>query len=303
MWQSIHARPVGTDQVDELLVQPLGEEVTPLPEGTLLHRELGTGWLDLNLLLSRRQAACLDLACLLGIETVAGATLAAVEETTAGDRPAYALEVVLPADFTRTLLVDRQSYDLIAVEDRDRGDVIARLEHRERRALTGPDVSEAIFAALPAGVSLVRAGEEAAGAVDRVWIVSATPAPGSSLEGPTRFEVVGYELASLPEALLQVALARPGYEQTEGRLPLINGGQMQVEAPGGEVTVSFSVNPAEEQWPGRASCRFWSPWRNLAVASAWRAWPASSLPTIRGKSFPDTAWQKCGHGSYAGLRS
>lgn len=281
IWQSIHPQPVGSTAVTELFVQPAGEPVA-LPEGALLHRELTAGWLDLNRLLAERTAACVDLYCLLGIDAAAG-SLSGVEETTWEDgRAVYEIAVALPAEFSRTLVLDQESGRLLAVEDRDRGQPVARLEHLERRGLTADELGEGFFAGAPDGLALVQASPQAG--ADRVWIVSVSPEPGSTLATATQFEVVvGYELVSVPEARLEVALAQPDFQPVAGgRLPIIRLGQTEVDAASSEARFTFTLRPNEEQWLGTSELALWVTLSHFTGAH--------TLEIIAGELFTDYSW-------------
>jgi hypothetical protein len=283
VWQSIHPQPVGSAPLTELFVQPAGEPVA-LPEGALLHQDVATGWLDLNRLLAERTAACIDLYCLLGIDAASG-SLSSVEETTGETgEPVYRIEVSLPADFSRTLVLDRETGRLQAVEDRDRGQLIARLEHVERRGLATDELGEGFFASAPAGLALVQSSPQEG--ADRVWIVSVSPEPGSVVTTTTRFEVViGYELASLPKAQIDVALARPDFRPGPGgRLPVERGGQVEVDAAGDEATITFTLGPDELQWLGedRVEMALWVLMGHFSGVQ--------QISTVAGELFTDYAW-------------
>ncbi len=282
-WQSIHPQPVGTAAVSELFVQPAGEPVA-LPEGALLHQDAAAGWLDLNRLLAERAAACLDLYCLLGIDA-AGGNLSSVEETTTdGGRAVYRVQVALPAEFSRTLLLDRESSRLLAVEDRDRGQLVARLEHVERRGLAADELGEGFFASAPDGLTLVQ-GRPEEGA-DRLWIISVSPEPGSTLTAPTQFEVVvGYELVSVPKARIDVALARPDFRPGPGgRLPVERVAQVEVDANGSEASITFMFNPDELQWLGedRVEMALWVLMGHFSGVQ--------QMSTVAGELFRDYSW-------------
>jgi len=283
VWQSIHPQPVGSSPVTELFVQPAGEPVA-LPEGALLHQDAATGWLDLNRLLAERATACLDLYCLLGIDAAAG-SLSGVEETTTDDgRAVYRVEVALPAEFSRTLLLDRESSRLLAVEDRDRGQLVARLEHVERRGLAAGELAEGFFTSVPDGLALVQSSPQEG--ADRVWIVSVSPEPGSIVTTTTWFEVViGYELASLPEALIDVALARPDFRPGPGgRLPVERVARVEVDASSKEATITFTLNPDELQWLGedRVEMALWVLMGHFSGVQ--------QMSTVAGELFRDYSW-------------
>jgi hypothetical protein len=284
VWQSVHSQPLGAAPVSEVFAQTAGEEV-PLPEGALLRRDAAVGWMDLDKMLSERAVACLDLYCLLGIGQEDVAVLAGVEEATWEDgRAVYLLEASLPLGFTRTLVLDRNSSRLIAVEDWDRGERISRLVHLDRQGMTTAELGETFFASLPVGLTLART-EEQVGA-DRLWIIHASPAPGSVVTATTRFEVViGYELASLPEALIDVALARPDFRPGPGgRLPVVRGGRAEVNASGDEATISFTLGPEELQWLGedRVEMALWVLMGHFSGAH--------EMSVVAGELFRDYQW-------------
>jgi hypothetical protein len=284
VWQSIHTLPLGEATVTELFAHTAVEEL-PLPEGALLRRDAAVGWMDLDTMLAERAAACLDLYCLLGIDEDGAAGLAGVEEATWEDgRAVYVLEAALPAEFTRTLVLDRESNRLVAVEDRDRGELIARQVHLERRGMTAAELGETFFASVPTGLTLARTEEQAG--VDRIWIVHTSPAPGSVVTATTPFEVViGYELVSLPEALIDVALARPDFRPGPGgRLPVERGGRVEVHADGNEATITFALGPQELEWLGEAKVEM-ALWVLMGHFSG-----AHQISVVAGELFTDYQW-------------
>jgi hypothetical protein len=284
VWQSVHSQPLGAGPVSEVFAHTAGEEV-PLPEGALLRRDAALGWMALDKMLSERAIACLDLYCLLGIDKEDVAMLTGIEEAIWEDgRAAYLLEVDLPLGFTRTLVLDRDSSRLIAVEDRDRGELISRLVHLERRGMTAAELGETFFASVPTGLRLSRTEEQVG--VDRVWIIHTSPAPGSIVTTTTPFEVViGYELVSLPEALIDVALARPDFRPGPGgRLPVERGGRVEVDADGNEATITFALGPQELQWLGEDKVEM-ALWVLMGHFTG-----AHQISVVAGELFTDYQW-------------
>jgi hypothetical protein len=76
---------------------------------------------------------------------------------------------------------------------------------------------------------------------DRLWLISASPEPGSPLAGQTPFRVeIGYRLVSAPTADVRLHLVHPEWESAggDGRLP-INGAGDVAAVTYGEGTLTF----------------------------------------------------------------
>jgi hypothetical protein len=311
VWRSVHAQPVGAETVTAIYELPLETYRAQIPAGSpslpLFFSELSTAWPVLERLVTARSEACADLNCMFGVPqgewtchgeectlpvddgTVYVEALVS-RKTLADGRAVYEVRLNFPGDWTRVLLVDAESFALVEITDSVKGRMVTRLRHLERRALSEPLESDQIFGPFPEGLEVVASDQTEAG-VDRVWIVSATPEAGTMLRGRTEFEVVvGYELASVPQASLQIVLARPGcfeasckelYE--DNRLPIVGGTDLVTLTAGeGEFTARFSVDPAHETWlkPG-----------DMALGVRLATWEgATRMNPLLIKEFADYYW-------------
>ena len=162
------------------------------------------------------------------------------------------------------------------------GGVVA--QHVERRGLAAGELAEGFFANAPDGLALVQSSPQEG--ADRVWIVSVSPEPGSVVTTTTWFEVViGYELASLPEALIDVALARPDFRPGPGgRLPVERVARVEVDASSKEATITFTLNPDELQWLGedRVEMALWVLMGHFSGVQ--------QMSTVAGELFRDYSW-------------
>lgn len=310
VWRSVHTQPVGAESVTKVYTLSLeayrAELSVDASPWLLFYNDLSTGWTALDRLMADRSAVCDDLSCLFsvpdgewacgkGVEgevctlSLDGAPMLQArrmgEEKLADGRTVQVVQIDLGEDWTRTLKVDAETFALVEIADRAQGEPVARLRHLERRPLTEALVDDGLFGAVPQNLEVVLANQTEAG-TDRVWIVSALPEPGEALRGRTEFEVVvGYELASAPEGALKVDLARPGWETVEeGRLPIVKGTEfVEVMAGKDEVTLHFTVNPAEEAWlePG-----------DLALMVTLGTWEgATRFNTLAAETFVDYVWR------------
>jgi hypothetical protein len=275
VWRSVHTQPVGAESVTKVYALSLGAYRAELSVDSspwlLFYNDLSTGWTALDRLMADRSAVCDDLSCLFRVPdgewtcgkgaqgevctlSLDGAPMLQArrmkEEKLANGQTVQVVKIDMGEDWTRTLKVDAETFALVEIADHAQGDLVARLRHLERRHLTDALVDDGLFGAVPQNLEVVLANQTEAG-TDRVWIVSASPEPGRALRSRTEFEVVvGYELASAPKGALKVDLARPGWETVdEGRLPIVSGTDfVEVTTGEDEVTVHFTVNPAEEAW-------------------------------------------------------
>ena len=306
LWRSVHARPIGLEAVTRVYEMSLDQyqaESVPDPSPwELFHSDLSVGWVEIDRVIMQRQGACADLYCLFGVaggawecdaegctlnvegDSIVRARLVGEEKLDDGRR-VQVVELAMGDGWTRTLRVDSDSFALVEVVDRERGNFVASLRHLERQALSGPDWPADLFSTIPGDLRVVQAGQPGAGP-DRLWVISATPEPGVELTAQTEFEVViGYELASVPEAVLQVNLARPGFENinTQDRLPVIKGTDfVEITAGAGQVAVRFSVNLAEEQWldPGDMAL--------FVMLGTWKG--ATRLNILAAETFTEYQW-------------
>lgn len=285
IWQSIHPQPVGAAGVQQIVEQAAADPAPP-PEGALLHGDLSVGWSDFTWLLAERRAACTGLYCLLGVGGAGDDAVTAgpvAEETVAG-RPVVAVTLTMPGDWQRTVRLDRETMALVEIVDEANGAAVARLRHVERRALPAGEVAAGFFSMMPPGVEMV-SRETGAGAADAVRLLDIAPQPGAPLSGTTTFTVtVGYDLHSVPEAVLRVDLARPGFaDVTDGRAPIVGGEQVAVSADQHEATVTFTITWSEEAWLGAGEM---APLVTLGHFTG-----AGRLENLADRHFLDVAWE------------
>lgn len=261
LWQSIHTQPLGTSPVSQLYAQEVESE--EVPEMPLINSDLGVGWPTIQQRLLMQEEVCVDLYCLLGLTSAELEERATVEIVDNGDAATYRVVITVhegPPDYTRTVIVDRDTYAVVEVVDTVQGSVVATLSHEERQALDAEELPEDFFSQTSEDITVVEAAEGDPNTVDRVWIVSVSPKPGVELDEPTEFEVVvGYDLVSLPEAILQVNLARPGFKDmgNGGRLPIVRGKSVEVTNDEHEATVTFTINPVSELWMEPGEMALW----------------------------------------------
>jgi len=286
IWQSIHPRPVGAAGVQQVIEQPAADPAPP-PEGALLHGDLSVGWTDFTWLLSEHRAACTGLYCLLGVDGAEddGVTAGPVTEETVAGQPVYAVTLTMPGDWRRTVRLDQETAALVEVVDEEDGNLVARLHHVERRALPAGALAADFFRRTPPGVELTSGEIGASGAADTVRLFAVAPQPGAPLSGATTFTVtVGYDLNSVPEAMLRVDLARPGFaDVTEGRAPIVGGEQVTVSADQHEAIITFAVDWSEEAWLG--------PGEMAPLVTLGHFTGAGRLENLADHHFLDVAWE------------
>jgi hypothetical protein len=297
-------QPIGDETVTRVYETPLeqyqAESASEPSQWDFFHGDLSVGWAAMDRLIVQRQQACSDLYCLLGGPeqswecdaqgcTLNGEGAPSVQARLSGEeklddgRTAYIVELALVHNWTRTLRIDKQSFALLEIIDRHQDDLIASLQHLERQALSSAQAND-LFGAIPHNLEIVQLNQASEGE-DRLWIISVSPEPGTELQSRTEFEVVvGYELVSAPEAILQIYLFRPDFESGE-RLPIIRGtGFVNIQASDEQVTVPFIIHLENEQWlaPG-----------NLALRVTMGVWGgAHYLDVLATEMFVEYQWYK-----------
>ena len=155
----------------------------------------------------------------------------------------------------RLVKVDSETFTVREVTDYDNETMTRRLQRLERQTLAPNTLPAGFFSTVPDSL-LVVPWQPQANAEDRVWLINASPAPGTNLSSlqnrPTTIEMeIGYELRSAPEALAFVELLPGDWDlQSAGFPPYLgnSGVWIPISAENSSITIpvqlSIGVEPA-----------------------------------------------------------
>jgi hypothetical protein len=148
--------------------------------------------------------------------------------------------------YYQVLKFDTTTYDLLEIEDYSRGKLRYRIRLDERQALTRFDLPDDFFKTIPDGVEVRMWDSDAPlghQSEDRVWVISADPAPGESLTGTVTAHVaLRYRLTSVNRAAINIGgLNWSGHDTRVG----LDVEQVPVEAGEGIVKMDFVFDTNE----------------------------------------------------------
>jgi hypothetical protein len=148
--------------------------------------------------------------------------------------------------YYQVLKFDTSTYDLLEIEDYSRGKLRYRIRLDERQALTRSDLPDEFFKTIPDGVEVRMWDSDAPighQSEDRVWVISADPAPGESLTGTVTAHVeLRYRLTSVRRAAINIGgLNWSGHDTRVG----LDVEQVPVEAGEGTIEMDFVFDTSE----------------------------------------------------------
>jgi hypothetical protein len=153
----------------------------------------------------------------------------------------------------REIKIDAETYALIAASEpgNESGNQFRFIEHLERQISSINTFPSSFFSTLPDSLQTVPWVPPAT-AKDSAWLISSTPLPGSlisdQIDTSTNFTLeIGYELATVPEALLQVELVPQSTTDSDlfQMETAVNSTWIPISAAQQSVTVEMQLPPMQ----------------------------------------------------------
>lgn len=148
--------------------------------------------------------------------------------------------------YYKILKFDTATFDLLEIEDYSRGKLQYRIRLDDRQFLSWSDLPGEFFKTIPDGVEVRMWDSDAPigyHSADHVWIISADPPPGESLEGVVTANIeIGFRLTSVNRAAINIGrLHWSGHDISVG----LDVEPVPVEAGEGTIKIDFVVDTSE----------------------------------------------------------
>jgi hypothetical protein len=263
LWLSEHIGPMGIEPVERIykIGVPMVSSYAAPMETLFSGREMALGWAALDRVIGENQEACSDLFCLLGVDgegwfcegetctfTVNGETSVSLifmgERTLETGRNIFTFRMTWDEldDWYREIYID-SDYNVFEISDYDRGQLVTRLQLRNRETVPAERISKDFFSQIPAGTELVIFGPESIPEPNKLEIVSVSPPTSTSINKPVTLQVeIEYTLNNRPEALV-TGLFFPA--EPSGDVGVIERSEpMPIAAGSGNLTLEIPLEPA-----------------------------------------------------------